>query len=56
VADLIFPMKIHHELISDGRAEPHGAGFPGVVSYHIREPEDMPMIMELFHMVAAGTG
>jgi Family of unknown function (DUF5519) len=50
VADLTFPRKIHDKLISDGRARPHGAGFPGVVSYHIREPEDVPGAVELFRM------
>jgi hypothetical protein len=50
VADLTFPREIHDELISDGRAKPHGAGFANVVSYHIREPEDMPGVVELFRM------
>jgi hypothetical protein len=50
VADLTFPKEIHEELISDGRAKPHGAGFTGVVSYHIREPEDVPRVVELFRM------
>ena len=50
VADLTFPRKIHDELISDGRAKPHGAGFAAVVSYHIREPEDVPRVVELFRM------
>jgi Family of unknown function (DUF5519) len=50
VADLMFPRKIHEELISDGRAEPHPAGFANVVSYHIREPEDVPKVVELFRM------
>ena len=50
VADLTFPRKLHDELISDGRAKPHGAGFANVVSYHIREPEDVPGLVELFRM------
>jgi hypothetical protein len=50
VADLAFPREIHDELISDGRAKPHGAGFPGVVSYYIRAPEDVPGAVELFRM------
>jgi Luciferase len=50
VADLAFPRRVHDELISDGRARPHGAGFPGVVSYHIREPVDVPRVVELFRM------
>ena len=50
VADVIFTREIHDQLISDGRAKPHGAGFAGVVSYHIREPEDVPRVVELFRM------
>jgi hypothetical protein len=50
VADLTVPRKIHDELISDGRAKPHPAGFANVVSYHIREPEDVPKVVELFRM------
>jgi Family of unknown function (DUF5519) len=50
VADLTFPRKVHDELISAGRAEPHAAGFANVVSYHIREPEDVPGVVELFRM------
>ena len=50
VADLAFPREIHDELISDGRARPHGAGFPGVVSYYIREPADVPEVVRLFRM------
>ena len=50
VADLTFPKEIHDELIFDGRAKPHGAGFAGVVSYHIRDPEDVPGAVELFRM------
>jgi hypothetical protein len=50
VADLTFPREIHNQLISDGRAEPHGAGFAAVVSYHIQEPEDVPRVVELFRM------
>jgi hypothetical protein len=50
VADLTFPRKIHDGLISDRRAKPHGAGFANVVSYHIREPEDVPGVLELFRM------
>jgi hypothetical protein len=50
VADLTFPREIHDELISDGRAKPHPAGFANVVSHHIREPEDVPKVLELFRM------
>ena len=50
VADLTFPRKIRDELISDGRAKPHGAGLAGVVSYHIRELEDVPECAERVRM------
>ncbi len=50
VADLAFPREIHDELISEGRARPHGAGFSGVVSYHIRGPADVPEVVRLFRM------
>ena len=50
VADLTFPREIHDELISGGRAKPHGAGFANVVSYHIRESEDVPWAVELLRM------
>src|SRR5918998_3314545 len=50
VADLPFPREIHDELISEGRAKPHGAGFAGVVSFHVQGPEDVPGAVELFRM------
>jgi hypothetical protein len=50
VADLTFPRELHDELISEGRAKPHPAGFANVVSHHIREPEDVPKVLELFRM------
>jgi hypothetical protein len=50
MADLTFPREIHDKLISDGRAKPHRAGFATVVSYHIREPEDVAKVVELFRM------
>jgi hypothetical protein len=50
VADPTFPRKTCEELISDGRARLHGAGFEGVVSYDIRGPKDVPGAVELFRM------
>ena len=50
VADITFPRKIHDELISAGKAVPHPAGFDGVVSYRIRDPEDVPNAVELFRV------
>ena len=47
VADITFPRRIHDELISQGKAVPHPAGFDGVVSYRIRKPEDVPNVVEL---------
>ena len=50
VADLPFPRAVHDGLISDGVAEPHRGGFPAVVSYRIRGPEDVPGAIDLFRM------
>ena len=50
VAGLMFPREIHDQLIFNGWAKQHGGGFVGVVSYHIREPEDVPGVVELFRM------
>ena len=50
VADLAFPREIRDALVSEGRAKPHAAGFAGVVSYHVRGPEDVPGAVELFRM------
>ena len=49
-ADLPFPQKVYHELIAAGRAQPHGAGFKGVVTYTIRTPDDVAGAVELFRM------
>ena len=48
VADLQFPKALHDELIAAGKAQPHRGGFPAVVSYRIRTPEDVPGAVELF--------
>jgi hypothetical protein len=50
VADLPFPRAVLDGLISDGLAEPHRGGFPAVVSYRIRGPEDVPGAIDLFRM------
>ena len=50
VADLQFPKALHDELVSSGKAQPHRGGFPAVVSYRIRAPEDVPGALELFRM------
>lgn len=50
VADLQFPRAVHDELVSSGKAKPHRGGFATVVSYHIRVPEDVPGVVELFRM------
>lgn len=48
MADITFPKKVHDKLVSEGKAIPHPAGFEGVVSYRIREPEDVTKVVELF--------
>jgi hypothetical protein len=50
VADLQFPKTLHDELIAAGRAEPHRGGFPAVVSYTIRQAEDVPRVVALFRL------
>lgn len=49
-ADITLPKKVHDDLISTGKAKPHPAGFEGVISYRIREPEDVPKAVELFRV------
>lgn len=50
VAEFVLAEWIHDELISDGRAEPHVAGFAGVAGYRIRELEHLPRAVKLFRM------
>jgi hypothetical protein len=50
MADLTFPKEVHDELVAAGRAASHGAGFAGVVSYHIRTEEDVPGAVALFRL------
>ena len=50
VADVQFPKALHDELIATGRAEPHRGGFAAVVSYAIRQPDDVPGVLELFRL------
>ena len=50
IADLLFPRALCDELIASGRAEPHGADLPGVVTYHLRTPEDVPATIALFRL------
>lgn len=51
LADLPFPVRIRKELVEAGRARPHHI-LPdtGWVSYYIRDPEDVPAVIELFRM------
>jgi hypothetical protein len=49
-ADLPVSQKDYHELITAGRAQPHGAGFKGVVTYTIRTPNDVARVVELFRL------
>jgi hypothetical protein len=49
-ADLPFPRKVYDELIATGRAKPHAAGFAGVVTYVVRELDDVSGVVELFRM------
>lgn len=47
-ADLAFPRAICAGLVAAGRAAPHAAGFPGVVSLHLRTADDLPALIALF--------
>jgi hypothetical protein len=50
VADVQFPKALHDELIAAGRAEPHRGGFAAVVSFAIRQPDDVPNALDLFRL------
>jgi hypothetical protein len=50
VADLQFPKALHDELIRAGRAEPHRGGFAAVVSFAIRQSDDVPDALDLFRL------
>ncbi|HEX2173732.1 MAG TPA: luciferase family protein [Dehalococcoidia bacterium] len=50
VADVQFPKALHDELIAAGRAEPHRGGFAAVVSFPIRQPDDVPNALALFRL------
>ena len=49
-ADLPFPRKVYDELIATGRAKPHAAGFAGVVTFVVRDLDDVSEVVELFRM------
>ena len=49
-ADLPFPRKVYDELIATGRAKPHVAGFAGVVTFVVRDLDDVSEVVELFRM------
>lgn len=49
-ADLPFPRAKHDELVAAGRARPHAAGFAGVITYTIRQPDDVPRVVALFRL------
>ena len=50
VADLQFPKALHDELIAAGKAQPHRGGFAAVVSYALRQPDDIPAAIALFRL------
>ena len=43
-------MRLDEPLLGGCAFKPHGAGFASVVSYHIRESEDVSRVVELFRM------
>jgi hypothetical protein len=50
-ADLPFPVRVREELVAAGRASPHHI-LPdtGWVSYHLRDSEDVPRVIDLFRL------
>jgi hypothetical protein len=50
VADILLPKAVQQELIAEGRADPHRAGFDGVISVEIRDATDVPDVVELFRL------
>jgi hypothetical protein len=50
-ADLPFPVRMHRELVEQGKASPHHI-LPdrGWVTYYIRGEEDVPQVVELFKL------
>lgn len=51
MADLPFPTKIRHELVAQGRAQPHHLlKDSGWVSYYIRNTDDVTNVIELFRL------
>ncbi len=50
VADIEFTREVRDEIAASGRAEPHRGGFPKVVSFRIKTPDDIPELVGLFRM------
>ena len=50
VADFQIPKALHDELIAAGRAKPHRGGFAAVVSFAIRELDDVSDALDLFRL------
>lgn len=51
MADLPFPTKVRHQLVADGRAQPHHLlKDSGWVSYYIRGEQDLAPLIELFRL------
>lgn len=51
MADLPFPTKVRHELVAEGRVQPHHLlKDSGWVSYYIRGDDDLPALIDLFRL------
>ena len=50
VADILLPKAVQRELIAEGRADPHRAGFDGVVSVEVRDAADVLNVVKLFRL------
>lgn len=50
VADIEFTREVRDGIVASGRAEPHRGGFPKVVSFRIKTPDDIPELIGLFRI------
>jgi hypothetical protein len=51
MADLPFPTKVRHELVAQGKAQPHHLlKDSGWVSFYIHSAEDLAPLVELFRL------
>lgn len=49
VADIQLTRATHDSLVAAGAADPHRGGFLTVVSHSLRQPADVPAVLDLLH-------